>query len=421
MPTSAPSPQPIRLFIAYAREDDAFRRELLDTLADWKRENLIVHIWSDHEIVPGEEWDNTIKNALAAADLIVFLMSRKSIASEYIAGVEIVRALERHQRGEARVVPVVIKPCDWQSTKLAKLQIVPHDGKPQSAYKDPEDFWLDVRNELKKVVLELRNARAQAPSGPGPEQKVTPPLVRVLKPPIAVGPAPGDVRTHPLDRRPYVWIPSGVFQMGALPDDSEAYDREKPQHSVEIARGFWIGQTPVTVDAYQRFVAVAKHRRLPRPSFAQTGQHPVVNVSWDDAVAYCKWAGGRLPTEAEWEYAARGGNPAPRYGELEKVAWFDKNSASGTHPVGQLAANAYGLFDTLGNVWEWCRDWFSDSYYTDSPPKDPGGPGSGDYRVLRGGSWNGYARFARASFRYRNQPDIRNFNLGFRCVREVIP
>jgi formylglycine-generating enzyme required for sulfatase activity len=421
MPTSAPSPQPIRLFVAYARADDDFRRELLKTLADWKRQGLIVDIWSDREIAPGKDWDGAIKDALNAADLILVLMSRDSIASEYIASVEIVRALERHQRGEARVVPVVIKPCDWQSTKLAKLQIVPPGGKPLSKYSDPEDFWLDVRNELKKVVLELQGIRATTVAVRPPAPKVLPTPVLVQPPPTPRGPAPGEVRTNPADGQPYVWIPPGEFLMGASPDDNEAYDWEKPQHRVEITRGFWIGQTPVTADAYQRFVSATKHAKPPKPRFTQTGQHPAVNVSWNDALAYCKWAGGRLPTEAEWEYAARGGNPAPRYGEIEKIAWFDKNSGGATHPVGHLAANACWLFDTLGNVWEWCSDWFSDGYYKDSPPKDPRGPDSGEHRSLRGGGWSFNAGLVRVSNRFWDLPDDRDFGLGFRCVREVIP
>src|ERR1022692_4866120 len=222
MPTSATSPRPIRLFVAYARSDDAFRRELLKTLADWRREGLIVDIWSDREIAPGKDWDDAIKDALNAADLILVLMSRDSIASEYIASVEIVRALERHERGEARVVPVVIKPCDWPSTKLAKLQVVPSSGKPLSKYADPEDFWLDVRHDLKKVVLELRTAQAQAASATGQAPGV-PSLLAPEKPRSLAGPSLGEVRTNPADGQPYVWIPPGEFLMGASPDDKEAY------------------------------------------------------------------------------------------------------------------------------------------------------------------------------------------------------
>jgi len=234
-------------------------------------------------------------------------------------------------------------------------------------------------------------------------------------------PRPGEVRTNSQDGQPYVWIPPGSFQMGCSPSDSECDADEKPPHPVTIARGFWMGQTPVTVGAYKKF-AKATGRSLPSaPSFPQDDTHPVVNVDWEDAKAYCTWAGGRLPTEAEWEYAARSGSTAARLGELDQIAWYAGNSGGHTHPVATKAPNQWGLYDVLGNVWEWCADWFDPEWYQKREEKDPSGPPKGELRVLRGGSWDLVPRVVRVSFRGWSQPVYRFGGIGFRCGREVIP
>jgi formylglycine-generating enzyme required for sulfatase activity len=255
---------------------------------------------------------------------------------------------------------------------------------------------------------------------------IAPPVIVVAAPaaPLPISPAPPpihEVRVNPVDGQKYVWIPEGKFLMGVSDGDTEAHENEKPQHEVTISRGFWIGQTPITVGAYRKFVLATKAKMPAKPAFSQTDDHPVVNVSWDDAVAYCRWAEGRLPTEAEWEFAARGGNPAACYGQLERIAWFDKTAAGATHRVAQLDPNAFGLYDTLGNVWEWCSDSFEAGYYKNTPSKDPRGPEKGDGKAMRGGSWVNTPWFIRVSFRFRYLPNFRNAYLGFRCLRETIP
>jgi formylglycine-generating enzyme required for sulfatase activity len=127
--------------------------------------------------------------------------------------------------------------------------------------------------------------------------------------------------------------------------------------------------------------------------------------------------GYRLPTEAEWEYAARAGTTTPRYGTLDQIAWYSSNSGSATHPVGQKTANAWNLYDMLGNVWEWTQDWKGD--YSAGSQTDPQGPASGSSRVIRGGGWDDVASYARAGYRYYDPPDDRDYFLGFRPLRSL--
>jgi formylglycine-generating enzyme required for sulfatase activity len=222
---------------------------------------------------------------------------------------------------------------------------------------------------------------------------------------VKIGPKAGDLRVNEINGERYRWIPPWTFLMGCSPGDEVCLDNEKPAHEVTITRGFWMGETPVTMGAYRRYA---------KTSGEGDASLPVLAV-WDEAVSYCKWAGGRLPTEAEWEYAARAGSTVARYGNLDDVAWYSNNSGGGLKPVGQKQPNAFGLFDTLGNVWEWTADWFNEEYYKASPKQDPQGPPKGALRTLRGGSWGNDLRYARVSFRFGGAPFT---YVGFRCVGE---
>jgi formylglycine-generating enzyme required for sulfatase activity len=218
---------------------------------------------------------------------------------------------------------------------------------------------------------------------------------------------PGAVKTNIQDGLTYVWVPLGTFQMGCSPGDGECFDNEKPAHRATITKGFWMGQTEVTQQAYQKVTGR-------NPSYFKGTTRPVGNVTWDEAQSYCQAVEMRLPTEAEWEYAARAGSTGSRYGELERIAWHIDNSGNQTHEVGVKLANPWGLQDMLGNVSEWVADWYVDRYAVDNTT-DPQGPASGTYRTLRG-SWGFGPRSARASYRSGNAAGNRGDGVGFRCV-----
>jgi formylglycine-generating enzyme required for sulfatase activity len=223
-------------------------------------------------------------------------------------------------------------------------------------------------------------------------------------------PQPGQAKLNGKDGQHYVWIPPGSFQMGCSPGDAECYDDEKPAHSVSITKGFWMGQTPVTQAAYERVKGT-------NPSHFKGENLPVEQVSWDEAKSYCEAAGMRLPTEAEWEYAARAGNGNARYGDLDSIAWYGNNSGNQTRLVGAKEANSWNLYDILGNVWQWTEDWY-EAYDGQRESSDPAGPPSGQNRVLRGGSWSDIPQFVRVSVRNRYGPGGRYNFIGVRCVGE---
>jgi formylglycine-generating enzyme required for sulfatase activity len=201
--------------------------------------------------------------------------------------------------------------------------------------------------------------------------------------------APGVRRVNPKDGLTYVWIPPGHFTMGCSRGDNQCWEDEKPTKQVHIAKGFWMSQTEVTQSAYQRVTGK-------NPSHFQGPNRPVEMVDWNHAKVYCEAAGMRLPKEAEWEYAARAGSKGPRYGNLDEIAWYAKNSGSQTHDVAQKKPNAWGLYDMLGNVFEWTQE-----------------------QKLCGGSWLADAWVARVSYRNSVEPTEREGSYGFRCAGDL--
>jgi sulfatase modifying factor 1 len=213
-------------------------------------------------------------------------------------------------------------------------------------------------------------------------------------------------------------VKGGCFNMGDT--FGVGNPRETPVHKVCLD-DFYMDKYLVTQGAYEKLVG--RNPSKLSGIFEGCPTCPVVRVNWDDSNAYCAIAGRRLPTEAEWEYSARDGGKNEKWAGtsdekiLVEFAWYDKNSEKKTHPVGERRPNSLGLYDIDGNVFEWVADWYDADYYKKSPELNPKGPPSGQYRVLRGGSWYVGADVLRSAFRAFTTPEIRYRAYGFRCAR----
>ncbi|MBN2590023.1 MAG: SUMF1/EgtB/PvdO family nonheme iron enzyme [Sedimentisphaerales bacterium] len=246
----------------------------------------------------------------------------------------------------------------------------------------------------------------------------------------------GEIKINSIGMK-FVYIPAGEFMMGSPLDEAGREVSEGPQHSVKISRGFWMGVYEVTQAEYNAIMGS-------NPSYFTKGfvidkgflglgvkrisdeasQHPVEVICWNDATEFCRKLSQKegktysLPTEAQWEYACRAGTQTLfSFGDedylLGDYAWYLTDRV---HPVGQKKANAFGLYDMHGNVWEWCQDWYEENYYSNFTGVDPQGPSSGSYHVLRGGSWYDDPSYCRSAARLWNEPEVTSNNYGFRVI-----
>jgi formylglycine-generating enzyme required for sulfatase activity len=289
-----------------------------------------------------------------------------------------------------------------------------------------------------------RDARKQAMQTGWYEAKaVNPAPAPVPKPAPAPSPAKRDfTETATGASFAMKYLSGNSFSMGS----TDGSDDEKPVHTVRVG-DFHMGKYEVTVSEYLKFcdatngnwpqwlekgssyhVETGSDKYYADKGYRRTGSEnlPIVGVSWDNAVAYCNWLSSttgktyRLPTEAEWEYAARGGQSYAYSGgnDANQVGWNDSNGGGKPHPVGGKASNGYGLYDMSGNVWEWCADLYDAKFYSNAAATavNPTNTATGTYRVLRGGSWLHDASSSRVAYRYSNDPALRNFHYGFRVV-----
>ena len=451
------------IFISYAREDRPRAEAIAKALEEhgWS-------VWWDRDIRAGKNIASVIEEEIGKARCVVVLWSATSVRRDWVND----EAREGNERGI--LVPVLIEnvrpPLGFRSMHAADLTgwerdagapafrrlcsdiealigapakaagaamppaaglvsaPVPEKAKPLQPQDRFVTEWMRApapvfgrRWVLAVVLLAALACAGYLASRPPASNKIA-------SPPLTL---PSDAQTIP--KETYVRIEPGQFQMGAAPLDTEADGDEKPRHPVRITKGFWLGATPVTIADYKRFVGERPQFKMPdaptfNPNWSKT-DHPIVRVTWDEAKAYCEWAGGRLPTEAEWEYAARGGKDGLKYPWGNAItpenANYSGSKWNGTSPVGSYPPNAWGLYDMAGNVLEWVADWYGEHYYgtlpLDKPVDDPRGPQSGTMRVLRGGSFNVVSRYLRAAYRYSYAPGVWFYSIGFRCVREVVP
>ncbi len=241
-----------------------------------------------------------------------------------------------------------------------------------------------------------------------------------------------------------VLVEGGTFMMGSK-DDEATFEWETPVHEVMVG-DFYMGKYEVTNEEFCEFLnakgtSMGEYEGTEVPWIDMSGyteieevdsvftvkdgkeKYPAAYVTWFGAWAYCEWKGGRLPTEAEWEYAARGGKESKGFkysgsDNLDEVAWYGDSAGDvmNTHPVGEKAPNELGIYDMSGNVWEWINDYWGENYYQESPNENPQGPQEGTFRVLRGGDWHGDADLCRVSYRYFAPMSYNDIILGFRLV-----
>jgi len=513
-------PAPYKIFTIYAREDAAYLEELRGQLRPLENAGRI-KVWSDREINPGVNWEQEIVHNLDTADIILILVSAAYYNSAYIHDKEIRYALARHEQGQAKVLPIIVRPVDFSDDPvISRLQVLPTDGKPvndRRHWQERDDAWLDVVAGIKRTLAVLmdaenrqkqqgeealermrqaelaaekkeqeavaskrkqqealpaaqkREAAKQAGTAKAPVTKeplVTkkplesstatqnqPPKAKPGLPSISyafwigglltaalgvwlaldffkaekkepvgvhtLSPAslPENVGTQ-VNKSGLIMVPvaGGAFTMGS-PTSEENRISDECQHLVGV-QSFSIGKYEVTQADWRNIMGN-------KPSyFKGCDDCPVEQVSWNDAQDFieklnAKYPGKnyRLPTETEWEYAARSKKLIPTTKDLyagsdivEVVAWYGSNSSSKTHPVGGKLPNELGLYDMSGNVWEWCQVIYKPY------PCDHENVGSGSNRVLRGGSWGGSVDDCRVAGRNNYSPEDRNSYIGFRLA-----
>ena len=416
----------MKVFISYAREDYPIAKQVYDDLT-----NKGISCWMDKEdLLIGQNWEAEISRAIENCSHFLSLISNNALSRRGFVHKEVKMALnelDKMPNSTVFFLPVRLDNCTPQDERLKYL----HWG----------DLFPDYSHGLDLILRTLKTSQKTTNSKNSIKQK-------------------SGEWIEPLTGMEFVWVKGGTFMMGSHKDEKERYSNEGPVHEVCID-GFWMARYPVTLGQFKKIINATNYQTdaekhgwaygwdkktgwdkqkghcWKNTHFQQDDRHPVINISWNDAIALTKWLSEkgkdqfRLPSEAEWEFACRAGTQTPFYfGETISTdqANYNGNYVYGngkkgiyrkqTTPVGTFPANAFGLYDMHGNVWEWCADAFAANAYSkhgrNNPIYDEAGA---SLRVLRGGSWDDDPGVLRRAGRGRGGPSLCGSGVGARLLR----
>lgn len=411
---------PLKTFIIYSSADREYRTALerqLKSLID----NHLIQLWSDKEILPGEVWDAAIKKRLLESELFLMLVSADFFNSDYIREKEFSLALEKLERGEAIMVPIIVRDCDWEAYEvIQKLQVLPPGGVAVTDLRhwhNADIAWATITREIRRLITAQKIAEQKQAEKNVEIERQKKAEAEKKKREATEAARLAEMEKHANTFAEMVLVNGGTFHMG-----SNGLNFAQPIHTVTL-NDYYIGKYPLTQKQWQEIMGS-------NPSyFKGCDDCPVECVSWDDAQEFlrklnAKFPGHnyRLPSEAEWEYAARGGVQSKGYqyagsNNLDEVGWFKDNSGFKSKPVGGKKANELGINDMSGSVWEWCQDIWHNNYQgapTDGSVWTSGGDQS--TRVLRGGSWGNAWDVCRSSNRFSNSASSQYFSFGLRLA-----
>lgn len=393
----------INIFIAYSRKDDKYLDKLRTHFSPLELSGT-VKIWYDGEIAPGTNWEEEIKKYLLHADITLLLISANSFNSDYFYHKEMTKALQRHQEEEAIVIPVILSDCMWEITDLKHLQALPKDGKPIDLWTKEDSAYADIVRGVYRNVELIRDRQKAVAEKAAKISTFPTPIQDIL--------------------RDMIHVKGDTFQMG------DGLDDEKPTHTVTLD-DFKIGKYPITQAQYKAVTGKSPSE------FKGNDKRPVEMVTWHEAQDFIKQLNTmtgekfRLPTEVEWEFAARGGTKSRGFkyagsNDINAVAWHWENSGRkgkdhsnyGTNPVGTKVPNELNIHDMSGNVYEWCEDWYDDNYYKNSLKNNPKVSTSKQtFRAIRGGAWGSNDNKCCSSTRSGYLPDDTVNFVGFRLAQ----